>query len=76
MNQIASMGSVGIWIGIFSAIMLSFCLYFTLTYFEHLKHGDDRLIKQAKMGAVITLVLALLVPAFFQLFLFNQMMNF
>lgn len=76
MNQIASMGSVGIWIGIFSAIMLAFCLYFTLTYFEHLKYGDDRLIKQAKMGAAITLVLALLVPAFFQLFLFNQMMNF
>ncbi|SOC44267.1 hypothetical protein [Ureibacillus acetophenoni] len=76
MNQIASMGSIGIWIGILSVILLGFCLYFTLSYFEHLKYDDDRLMKQTKMGAVITLVLALLVPAFFQLFIFSQMMSF
>lgn len=76
MNQIASMGSIGIWIGILSVILLGFCLYFTLSYFEHLKYGDDRLMNQTKLGAVLTLVLALLIPAFYQLLIFNQMMNF
>ena len=76
MNQIASMGSIGIYLGIFSSLMLAVCLYFSLTYFEHLKYGDDRLIKQSKLIAVISLVLALMVPAFFQLYVFNQMMNF
>ena len=75
MNQIASMGSIGIYLGIFSSFMLAVCLYFSLTYFEHLKYGDDRLIKQSKLIAVISLVLALMVPAFYQLYLFNQMMN-
>ena len=76
MNQIASMGSIGIYLGIFSSLMLAVCLYFSLTYFEHLKFGDDRLIKQSKLIAVISLVLALMVPTFFQLYVFNQMMNF
>ena len=56
MNQIASMGSIGIYLGIFSSLMLAVCLYFSLTYFEHLKYGDDRLIKQSKLIAVISLV--------------------
>jgi hypothetical protein len=75
MNQLASMGSMGIWLGIFSACMFTVCLYFTLTYFEHLKHGDDRLIRQSKLFAVISLILALMVPALYQLYLFEQMMN-
>ena len=29
---------------IFSVIMISACLYFTLTYFEHLKRDEERLI--------------------------------
>lgn len=74
MDQLAFMGSLGIWLGIFSAVMLTACLYFTLTYFEHLKSGAEREKKQSKLFAVITLFLALGVPAFFQLFLFNQMM--
>lgn len=39
------------------------------------KHGDDRLIKQSKLFAVITLFLALEVPVFYQLFLFTQMIH-
>jgi len=74
MEQIAFLGSIGIWLGIFTAIMLTTCLYFTLTYFEQLKLGDDRLIKQSKLFAVITLFLALGVPGFFQLNSFSQMM--
>ncbi|MCM3584853.1 hypothetical protein M3182_03720 [Mesobacillus maritimus] len=74
MEQLALTGSIGIWIGIFSALLLAACLYFTLTYFEHLKQGDERLIKQSKLFAVISLFLALGVPGFYQLYLFNQMM--
>ncbi|WP_456278843.1 hypothetical protein [Bacillus sp. AK128] len=75
MDQLAFTGSIGIWLGIFSAFMLTACLYFALTYFEHLKEADDRLIKQSKLLAVITLFLALLVPGFHQLYLFYQMMQ-
>lgn len=74
MNQLGLTGSMGIGLGIFSTIMLAGCLYFTLTYFEHLKQEDHRLIVQTKLFAVICLFLALVVPVFYQLFLFNQMM--
>ncbi|WP_053362378.1 hypothetical protein [Bacillus sp. FJAT-27251] len=74
MEQLALTGSIGIWIGIFTAFMLTASLYFTLTYFEHLKQGDDRSMKQSKVCAAITLFLALVVPGFYQLYLFNQMM--
>ena len=76
MNALASSGQIGIWLGIFSAFMMTVCLYFSLTYFEHLKYGDDRLIRQSKLFAVISLVLALMVPAFYQLYMFNEMMNY
>ena len=76
MDQLASTGEMGIWLGIFSALMFVVCLYFALTYFEHLKHGENRLIKQSKIVAVISLMLALMVPAFYQLYLYSQMMKF
>ena len=56
--------------GIFTVLMLSACLYFTLTYFEYLKQDDKRLIKQSKLFAVITLFLALGVPAIYQLYIY------
>lgn len=56
--------------GIFTVLMLSAFLYFTLTYFEHLKQDDKRLIKQSKLFAVITLFLALGVPAIYQLYVY------
>lgn len=61
--------------GIFTVLMLAVCLYFILTYFEHLKQDDKRLMKQSKLFAVITLFLALGVPAFYQLYIYNQMMQ-
>lgn len=51
--------------GMFAVLMLSACLYFILSYFEYLKQDDKRLIKQSKYFAVITLLLALGVPAIF-----------
>ncbi|KAB2331336.1 hypothetical protein [Bacillus mesophilum] len=74
MDQLA-LGSIGIWLGVFSAIMFTACLYFILTYFEHLKKSDDRLTKQSKLFAVITLFLALGAPGFYQLYIFSQMMS-
>ena len=56
--------------GIFTVLMLSACLYFILSYFEYLKQDDKRLIKQSKFFAVITLLLALGVPAIFQLYIY------
>ena len=47
-----------IWIG---------CFYFTLMYFQHLKNGDDRLIKKSRRGAVICLAIALLSPGILNL---------
>ncbi len=74
MEQIAFTGSIGIWLGIFSALMFTASLYFTLTYFEHLKHEDTQLIRKSKFFAVISLLLGLLAPVLYQLYLFNQMM--
>lgn len=66
---------IGSSMGIFTVLMLAFCLYFTLTYFEHLKQGDKRLIKQSKLFAVITLFLALGVPAIYQIYIYYLMMS-
>ena len=54
---------------IFSGLMLTACLYFILTYFEHLKKDDKRLIKQYKLFAVIALFLALGIPAIYQFYI-------
>lgn len=75
MEQFTFAGSIGIWLGILSAFMFASCLYFTLTYFKYLKQGDERLIKQTKLFAVITLFLALVVPSFYQLYILNQMIR-
>jgi len=75
LDAMTSIGTMGIWIGVFTALLFAFCLYFSLTYFEYLKDGDQRLIRQSKIFAVLTLLLALLLPAIYQVFLYNQMMN-
>lgn len=53
-----------------SPIMLIACLYFVLMYLQHLKDGEERLIKQSRLAAVICLAIALLVPALFNILLF------
>ena len=74
MNDMSMFG-VGNWIGIFSTVLLIICFYFTLTFFQNVKSGDERLMKQAKLAAVICLALALLFPAFYNFYLVNQMMQ-
>ena len=66
---------IGSSMGIFTVLMLAFCLYFTLTYFEHLKQDDKRLLKQSKLLAVITLFLALGVPAVYRIYIYYLTMS-
>lgn len=60
MNNIEPTG----WIGIASVLLVIFCFYFTLTFFENLHKGDERITKQSKLAAIICLGLALLIPVF------------
>ena len=63
------------WINILVMIFLVLCFYFTLMYFQYLKENDDRLIKQSRLVAVICLAIALLVPAFYNFYIFTKMME-
>jgi len=63
------------WINILTMIFLVLCFYFTLMYFQYLKENDDRLIKQSRLVAVICLAIALLVPAFYNFYIFTKMMG-
>ncbi|CAM3205844.1 hypothetical protein FITA111629_09805 [Filibacter tadaridae] len=74
MDNVALMGT-GNWLGILSTLFFILCFYFTLTFFQHLKSGDERLIKQTKLTAVFCLVLGLLIPAFYSLYIYNEMMR-
>ncbi|KYG60143.1 hypothetical protein [Planococcus maritimus] len=69
------MFGLGSWTGVVSAFLLVASFYFTLTFFEQLKSQDARLTKQAKIAAVICLVIALLLPAVYQLYFVNEMMR-
>ncbi|MEI5909096.1 hypothetical protein WAK64_18765 [Bacillus spongiae] len=57
--------SAGNWIGVLSIILLVLCFYFSLTFFQYLKLGDERTIKQSKLAAVSFLALGLLIPALY-----------
>jgi hypothetical protein len=74
MSNINLMGT-GSWLGILSTILMVLCFYFTLTFFQHLKLGDERLIKQSKLAAVFCLALGLLIPALYSLYIYNEMMK-
>ena len=67
-------GTMG-WIGLISPTMLIGCFYFTLVYFQYLKNGDERLIKQSRLAAVVCLTLAFLIPIFYNFYLINEMMQ-
>ncbi|MFJ7950668.1 hypothetical protein ACIQZG_03955 [Lysinibacillus sp. NPDC096418] len=74
------MGNLGLfgaanWIGILSTIFIVLCLYCVLTFFQHLKNNEERLIKQYKLAAVFCLAVALLVPAFYNLYIYSEMMR-
>ncbi|WP_203364666.1 hypothetical protein [Bacillus sp. REN10] len=63
------------WIGIVSTVFIILCFYFLLTFFQHLKSDNEREVNQSKLAAVICLAIALLVPAIFNLYIFNEMMK-
>lgn len=65
----------GNWVGIFSMVFIILCFYFTLTFFQYLKQGDARLTRQSKFGAVICLGVGLLIPALYNLYIFNEMIK-
>lgn len=74
MDIITLMGT-GNWLGIVSTILIILCFYFSLTFFQNLKSGDERIIKQSKLAAVICFAIGLLLPALYSLYLYNEMMK-
>jgi hypothetical protein len=56
-------------------LFIVLCFYFTLTYFHHLKMGDDRGIKKTKWAAVVCLALALVAPALYNVIMFMIIMR-
>lgn len=63
------------WSDILSTIFIVLCLYCVLTFFQHLKNNDEKLIKQSKLAAVFCLAVALLVPIFINLYIYSEMMK-
>ncbi|MGE7602354.1 hypothetical protein ACQKL5_07555 [Peribacillus sp. NPDC097675] len=74
MDNLSTLMGTGNWLGILSTILFILGFYFTLTFFQSLKSGDERIIRQYKLAAVISLALGLLVPALYNLYLVNEMM--
>ncbi|MEK5080570.1 hypothetical protein MKX73_16735 [Solibacillus sp. FSL W7-1436] len=68
--------NAGIWLTFITPIFLITALYFTLSFFQHLKTDNDRLMTQSKWGAVISLAIALIVPAIYQIVVYYQVMNY
>ena len=74
MDNLNIVGSAN-WINILAMVFIVVCFYCTLMYFQYLKENDDRLIKQSRLVAVICLAIALLVPAFYNFYIFTKMMG-
>jgi hypothetical protein len=51
----------GIGISIILILLIVLCFYFTLTFFESLRKGDERIIKQSKFAAIICMAIALII---------------
>ena len=74
MNDMNFMGA-GNWIGMLSTILIIICFYFTLTFFQHLRLNDERVVKQSKLAAVICLAIGLMLPVLYGFYMYNQMMR-
>ncbi|WP_274310196.1 hypothetical protein [Solibacillus daqui] len=74
MDMMNQFGSV-LWLSLMPPIFYICCLYFTLSFFQHLKSGEEAKIKKAKLGAVISLSIALLLPSISQLIIYLVMMR-
>lgn len=72
MSDMNLMGTAG-WIEILPPILIIAGLYFTFTFFENLKGEDRRLTGQAKLTALICFGAALLIPALYKLYIYNEM---
>jgi len=58
-----SIWNTGIFTNTITFILIIFCFYYTLSFFQHLKGGDEKVIKKSKRAAVICLAIALALPA-------------
>lgn len=74
MEQLNLMGAAN-WVGMLRIVFIVLCLYAVLTFFQHLKNDDERLIKQSKLAAVFCLAVALLLPAFINLYIYSEMLR-
>ncbi|MBD7909050.1 hypothetical protein H9659_12010 [Sporosarcina sp. Sa3CUA8] len=61
------------WLNVVSAMSVIGCLYFILSFFQHLKMKDERLAQQSKIAAVVCLAIALLIPAIYGAYVFSEM---
>lgn len=55
-------------LSVITPLFFVLCLYFTLTFFQHLKSGDARRMKQAKIGTITSLAIGLFLPTLINLF--------
>ena len=51
----------GIGMSIILILLIVLCFYFILTFFESLRKGDERIIKQSKFAAIICMAIALII---------------
>ena len=65
--------NTGNWLSILTPVLLIACFYFTLTFFESLRKGDERVTKQSKLAATMCIALALLIPAVYTLYMYILM---
>ena len=59
-------------VGLAPAVLWILCFYFTLSFFENLKKGNERLIRQSKFAAVVCMALAILAPVVLSLVIMNN----
>ncbi|WP_411955067.1 hypothetical protein ACKXGF_04680 [Alkalibacillus sp. S2W] len=57
-------------IGVISITLLILCFSYTLHFVENLNKGDERIAKQSKKVAIVSLALALVIPFVYSLILF------
>lgn len=50
------------WFKIIPVLLAVLGFYFTLTFLEHLKSEEQRIVRQSKLAAVICIALALIIP--------------
>ncbi|WP_144235680.1 hypothetical protein [Planomicrobium okeanokoites] len=74
MSELGIFGT-GNLLGVLATILFILSIYFTFTFFEHLKSGDDRLRKQSKTAAIFCISIFLLIPTFYSLYVNYEMMK-